>query len=461
MTRKAVTHRGLSRARLAGRAGIAAALLMLSAGPALACLWDTDTIGMERRRFPGVNELIVGKFLRHSPEFYAARIKDRRARLAALGPDDGSVGKGSEAHLALLDDLAVALDKTGKPEEAAGVMRQALALAPERYETHANLGTHLIHSGQYKEGLEHLKRAIAINPDAHFGRERYQIYVVEYVLARRESPTCRIWDAEGGERVVLRTETSPKLPLSGMTESYGRAMGLDNIVDPDEREQRPESGFVPWLAQHAPESDIGSEEGLKAAVKGVLGMMRFGRHDSPVLLEVLGDLLLTSSPSQSRLDAKLMAGRAYLMASRAEGLSDAVRAHYRKIAEGALAMQTPPGSSSSSIGLERVERDLEAELAEAKAFTDAIAAQERQWIAEGADVEQRFAEVYFEAPTLKANDGVIDRARASSPAIFYTLLVMLLAVLVWYLVRAVKLILLRLISGPSTAPDEAPESSRA
>ena len=54
-----------------------------------------------------------------------------------------------------------------------------------------------------------------------------------------------------------------------------------------------------------------------------------------------------------------------------------------------------------------------------------------------------------------------DRARASSPAIFYTLLVMLLAVLVWYLVRAVKLILLRLISGPSTAPDEAPESSRA
>lgn len=39
--------------------------------PALvACLWDYDTLAMERSRFPSTLELITGKFLRHSPEFY-------------------------------------------------------------------------------------------------------------------------------------------------------------------------------------------------------------------------------------------------------------------------------------------------------------------------------------------------------------------------------------------------------
>jgi hypothetical protein len=48
-----------------------------------ACLWDYDTLRQERARFPGALELITGKFLRHSPEFYQWRIEDRRRRLDA------------------------------------------------------------------------------------------------------------------------------------------------------------------------------------------------------------------------------------------------------------------------------------------------------------------------------------------------------------------------------------------
>ena len=47
---------------------VVAAALVPSA--AVACLWDSDTIKMERSRFPTTLELITGKFLRHSPEFY-------------------------------------------------------------------------------------------------------------------------------------------------------------------------------------------------------------------------------------------------------------------------------------------------------------------------------------------------------------------------------------------------------
>ena len=47
-----------------------------------ACLWDVDTLQMERRRFPGVNELITGNFIRHSRDYYEWRLKDRARRLA-------------------------------------------------------------------------------------------------------------------------------------------------------------------------------------------------------------------------------------------------------------------------------------------------------------------------------------------------------------------------------------------
>ena len=67
-----------------------------------ACMWDYDTLKMERSRFPDTLELITGKFLRHSPEFYQWRIKDREQRL-----------KDHPSELGLYDDLGVAYDKIG------------------------------------------------------------------------------------------------------------------------------------------------------------------------------------------------------------------------------------------------------------------------------------------------------------------------------------------------------------
>jgi hypothetical protein len=38
------------------------------AGSARACIWDRDTLAMERARFPTTLELITGKFLRRTRE---------------------------------------------------------------------------------------------------------------------------------------------------------------------------------------------------------------------------------------------------------------------------------------------------------------------------------------------------------------------------------------------------------
>lgn len=63
--------RGLNRSSRMSKKSILAALLLTlaSATASLACLWDSDTLQMERLRFPGVLEIITGKFVHHSPAY--------------------------------------------------------------------------------------------------------------------------------------------------------------------------------------------------------------------------------------------------------------------------------------------------------------------------------------------------------------------------------------------------------
>ena len=128
-----------------------------------ACLWDLDTLQMERRRFPGTLEMITGKFVRHSPAYYEWRIQDRRKRMRSPAEDP-----------AVADDLAVAYSKLGRHAEGIALLEQVLAAHPDRYETLANLGTIQMLAGNLKVGKEYIDRAIVINPNAHFGREKYQ-----------------------------------------------------------------------------------------------------------------------------------------------------------------------------------------------------------------------------------------------------------------------------------------------
>lgn len=141
-----------------------------------ACIWDYDTIKMEQSRFPSVLELITGKFLRHSPEFYEWRIKDRLKRL-----------ENEPTNVNLLDDLAVAYDKTDQHDKAIAITQNTEKIKPGRYETAVNLGTFYFHSGKFEEGLPQIEIALKINPDAHFGREYYQKVLVEYLLQQRKN----------------------------------------------------------------------------------------------------------------------------------------------------------------------------------------------------------------------------------------------------------------------------------
>lgn len=325
-------------------AQLALALLLIAPAQAPACLWDTDTLAMERQRFPEALELIVGKFLRHSREYYHWRISDRLAKIQD-DPDNP----------ALYDDLAVAYDKTGQTQKAIDLMLEIEPQFPRRYQTYANLGTFYIHAGDFESGLEHIEQALQINPNAHFGREEYQKLLVEYLLAKR----------------------------SGQWQPPSQDFSL--LYEPQ--------GFAGYLA-HQKGLSVGGgdwESEQKRAVKGILGMMRFGNYQSPQLQAALGDLLLLGDD-----DAKLLAARAYLQAARHSD-EQASRDRYRELARTAI-------SNQYEARLAVIEAELNEEVRAANAWFEQIQQDEIRWINQGVDVDAAFAAKYYRPPRVHAND---------------------------------------------------------
>ncbi len=329
---------------------------LLVSSAAMACLWDYDTLKMERARFPSVLELITGKFLRHSPEFYKWRIQDRLERL-----------KSDPTNVSLLDDLSVAYDKTGDHDKAIATALAIEQMQPGRYETAANLGTFYIHGGRPKLGLPYIDKALQINPSAHFGRERYQKLVVEYVLSRRPEGPVR-------------------LPLADVT--------LSSTDDPKKVSVYADitNAFDDFLKQGRHEQ-ISSEEAAEA-VKGILGMMKFGNYDSPILLEALGSLLALKG-YYPKVDAKLLAARAFLKASY-ETSDASAREAYRRMAHRAIYMQT--SRNQEQVSLEWVEAGFKQELDDARAWYTDLREKELSWIRDGLNPETEFDRLYMAEP---------------------------------------------------------------
>ena len=211
----------------------------------------------------------------------------------------------------------------------------------------------------YAVGAKHIERAIEINPDAHFGREVYQLLAVKYVLMVK------------GEGQTL------DLPL----QHEGVGMGG----------RGKHMGFWSFVKERQGVAEGGEATEIASATKGVLGMMRFGNYNSPILCEVLSDLLL----ADRRADAKQLAARALLQASyRAKG--PAAQAVYRDKAEGALSMQMPGTGERRSTTLGEVERVFKAEIAEAETWWEGLEADELEWIKNKDNVDEKFAEKYYE-----------------------------------------------------------------
>ena len=161
--------------------------------PILACLNDRDSESIEARELPEVLAAITGRFDRNPPLYYEMRLK-RVAEAIEITP----------LALPLYDDAAVACDRLGRFDEAIGWMDKKRALLgrsdgdspatrEQWYRYYANIGTHWAHrwlkNGADRDRIDEVRtardfiaKAIAIKPDAHFGREKYQLKALDWII---------------------------------------------------------------------------------------------------------------------------------------------------------------------------------------------------------------------------------------------------------------------------------------
>lgn len=235
-------------------------LLALCVLPALAtsplpCIWDKDTLADELRGLPGTFDLVTGRFHVHGARYYQVRVLDSTRRLKAA-PDD----------LAAYDDLAVAYERLKMRDKAVATMAaklRALSRRPSpehQYRYHANLGTFHAHQGDFAKALVELRKAVQLNPDAHFGREHFQIDLIRYVQACRANPA--LW----GEQNFLSWA--------------GYKVG-----------KRPFATFISKLSMTGKAPPQGDKaKTLAETVEGVGGMIRYGGIEGPELFRSLGDV---------------------------------------------------------------------------------------------------------------------------------------------------------------------------
>ncbi len=177
----------------------------------------------------------------------------------------------------------------------------------------------------------------------------------------------------------------------------------DNIDEPKEedeptrnkiREYRLESQFLRQRLRFVNEYEHKGEY-----LKGVLGMMRFSKHDHPILLEALGDLL--TSQMHPNKDAKSLGCRAYLKASYMV-TDTSVKFAYRKLAE--EIEEEEESNPYGGLKLGALERDFQNEISEGDAWFEILQSNEQQWIREHLDVETMFDRTYRNAPVVQVLD---------------------------------------------------------
>jgi len=136
----------------------------------LGCIWDSDTLADEKSKSPTLAKAILGE------SSALTNTEALRTRIATLQ------NNRQENDPAWWNELAGAHIRLGNPKAAAELLEPVVARFPDDYGIHANLGTayHLL--GRYAEAEREIARDLEINPDAHFGLEKYHLALLQYLM---------------------------------------------------------------------------------------------------------------------------------------------------------------------------------------------------------------------------------------------------------------------------------------
>ena len=327
------------------------ALVVCAGAPALSlgCLWDSDTLATESARFPDIAAIMTGNFPRHSKEFHEWRVK-KKTRIMEAG----------NATALDYDDLAVSQHKMGDHAAAIATMMAKEKQMPGLYETYSNLGTFYIYTGELRDAVKWIDKALSINRNAHFGREKYQRWLVLWVLEHKMS--------------IKTNEEIQKERTSGQEDA---PVGFAAFI------ARQEMGGISDVSKTPLKF---TEAQRQAAIQGVKGMMYFADFDNPILQEALGDLLSFGTMSEN---ASQLAGLCYLHAS--EKTADPLEKARLKMLMG-IALYASHLRKEVDLS-----KTLTAAMAKGQKLNEDVRDEEMAWLLAGKDVTQEFQKKYLPA----------------------------------------------------------------
>ncbi len=286
-------------------------------------------------RFAMVHDVIHERFPRHGPDYYRARNQSTKEALKKFTPTE----KGAEAdeYFRLLDDLGVGLEFLGFHQEAVNLLRDKLKRqqelgyeGKELYSTYANLGTVLIlwqltegvkdvvkAKERIGESVQWIHKAIAVNPESHFGREVWQVVLEEFLLAVLDDPNLLLrfdmvgnrldkqydWHRRG--RAFDESAWLSEPPGPSRSRTFRNLISPSLAVNAGEYLKNPDAKEDPSKFR-AVITKVGAEAEWNEAVKtshqtpvafdeptlGIVGMWRMGAGANPHFALALGNIMM-------------------------------------------------------------------------------------------------------------------------------------------------------------------------
>jgi tetratricopeptide (TPR) repeat protein len=317
-----------------------------------ASLRDSETRMISSDRHPSVLQTITGEFIHHSKDYYFWKIENRLQQLKEY-PDS----------LVLYDDLAVAYFQINEYEKSIEIMQKKEEINSHDYSTYMNLATFHFHQNDFTRAFEYINQALEFKTLDR--RDLYHKYIIEYVFVKVK------FDA-----LVL--------PLQGKVTMKDIAQrrkieDLDNFYN-----------FLRQTINGVTNKKPLSTENLNLAIVGVLEVIRFSHNRSPILYEVLGDLLLAKGTGA-------LAALSYLKAS--EMVEESAIEYYTTMANEALLIAQ---KSKPPLSLHQISNAFQEYSVRGMDFYKGVEKNEKFWIESGINPEDAFKEKYF--PNFNSKD---------------------------------------------------------
>jgi hypothetical protein len=366
-------------------------------------------------RFAMVHDVLHERYTRHGDAYYAERNRRVRETMQKIEAEQGPNPTSTE-YLALFDDLGAGLDALKDDDEAVRILRDKLRRQEARglngsqlYTTYANLGTFLIHGNfpkavagdaaakdRVSEGICFVSESIAVNPQAHFGREIWQQRTAEFLLGAIDKPHELLERDLVDNRLDAEVDPSEHGSISPYgefheVEQYG-IFGFDRetILIIEDRKSDYSAGYTReqlrnWITRVGDPPTIAFDE----PTLGIVGMWRLGGGANPHFALALGEIMM-------RVGQRHIAWCAFERAAQLAGRAWPDPEIQKKFVEHCRKRQVVIEQQLPDDERDQLRPRFEAELAFGKRYQQSYQAYEAERIKEGASIDDdHFYDAFF------------------------------------------------------------------